>query len=78
MIGNKHNAARSERDLLLGKDHPMTRLQVVVQPPKWAEDLLIIPVGAPRDESGLVERQIGGCVLTADWLKLDTLIGERI
>ena|SRR5580698_224471 len=78
MIGNKHNAVWSERDLLPGKDHLMTWLQVVVQPPKRAEYLLIIPVGTTRDESGLVERQVGGRVLTADWLKFDTLIGERI
>jgi UDP-N-acetyl-D-mannosaminuronic acid transferase (WecB/TagA/CpsF family) len=74
MIGYQDNTVGAQFDLLAGEDHAMPRLQVVIQAPERAEDVLVVPMGSPRKESGFVERQICDNRLASNRLEFHSLV----
>ena len=76
MIGDENQAIRPQMNLSVGEDHAMAGFKVVVETPKWTEDILIVPIGTPREKARFVDGYVQSEGLGAEGLKIHALTGE--
>src|ERR1017187_1045510 len=77
VVGNQDHAVWSERNPPVCEHYMVAGLQVVVQPPKRAEDVLVIPMRAPAEVPDLMYEEFDLLRLRAERQELHPSTRER-